>query len=90
MRTDFVDIRIRRVRQGCVMSLGLFLLYGQRVMQENEDLEGIRVSGRNINNIRCADDTVLLVNSEEKLQDLMDRLPEACETKSAENHYTEH
>ena len=66
------------MRQGCVLSLDLFSLYSQAVMDEMEDLEGIKVGGMNINNIRYADDTVLIADTEEKLQRLVDRLDEEC------------
>lgn len=66
------------MRQGCGMSPDLFSLYSQKVMDEMQDLEGVRVGGRNINNIRYADDTVLIADSEEKLQRLIDELQRAC------------
>ena len=68
---DWVNIK-RGVRQGCVMSPVLFSLYGEIIMRNISDKEGIRVGGQNTNNIRYADDTVLIVDSEEKLQRLID------------------
>ena len=68
----------RGVRQGCVLSPDLFSLYSQAVMDELEELEGIRIGGTNINNIRYADDTVLVADTENKLQRLVDRLDEGC------------
>lgn len=56
------------------MSPDLFLLYSQTSIYEIAEFEGIKVGGMNINNIRYADDTVLIVESEEKLQRLVDRL----------------
>ena len=47
-------------------------------MDEMADLEGIKVGGMNINNIRYADDTVLIADTEEKLQRLVDRLDVEC------------
>ena len=47
-------------------------------MNKLEDVEGIKIGGRNINNIRYADDTVLISDSEEKLQRLVDELSEEC------------
>ena len=44
-------------------------------------MEGISIGGRNINNIRYADDTVLLADSEEKLQALVDGMQESCQRK---------
>ena len=68
----------RGVRQGCVLSPNLFSLYSQVVMDKLEDVEGIKIGGRNINNIRYADDTVLISDSEDKLQRLVEVLSEEC------------
>lgn len=75
-KTDWIQIQ-RGVRQGFVLSPDLFSLYGQGVIKEMENME----RGRNINNIRYADDTVLLADSEEKLQALVDRMQERCQRK---------
>jgi len=58
----FVEIK-KGVRQGCVMSPDLFNLYSERALRELEDMPGMVVGGSNINNIRYADDTVLLATS---------------------------
>ena len=50
-------------------------------MKELEDLEGIKVGGRNVNCIRYADDTVLVADSQEKLQRLVTALEIACTEK---------
>ena len=71
----------RGVRQGCVLSPDLFSLYTQLVMNELTELDGIKIGGRNVNNIRYADDMVLLADTEEKLQRLMDELTEQCRIK---------
>ena len=47
-------------------------------MEEMRDLEGVKVGGKNINNIRYADDMVLIADSEEKLQASMDKLHQGC------------
>ena len=47
-------------------------------MDKLEDVERMRVGGRKVNNIRYADDTVLISDSEEKLQRLVDVLSEEC------------
>ena len=56
------------VHQGCILSPGLFKLYAEYIMR-NAGLEeaqaGIKISGRNINNLRHADDTTLMAESEE-------------------------
>ena len=77
-RSGWTEIQ-RGVRQGCVLSPDLFSLYSQAVMDELVDMEGIRIGGININNIRYADDTVLIADTEEKLQRLVDSLNEGCE-----------
>ena len=61
--TDWFQIGIG-VRQGCILSPCLFNLYAEHIMR-NAGLEeaqaGIRIAGRNINNLRYADDTTLMV-----------------------------
>ena len=56
------------VRQGCILSLCLFNFYAEYIMR-NTGLEeaqaGIKIAGRNINNLRYADDTTLMAESEE-------------------------
>ena len=58
----------KRVCQGCILSLYLFNLYAEYIMR-NAELEkaqaGIKIARRNINNIRYADDTTLVAESEE-------------------------
>ena len=60
--TDWFQIRIE-VRQGCTLSPCLFNLYAEYIMR-NTGLEeaqaGIKIAGRNINNLRYADDTTLM------------------------------
>ena len=67
----------RGVRQGCVLSPDLFNLYSEVIMRELVELEGIKIGGRNLNNIRYADDTVLVADSEDKLQRLVQALVQA-------------
>ena len=62
----------RGVRQGCVMSPDLFSLYSENIFRNVEDINGIIIGGRIINNIRYADDTVLIADSEQDLQHLVD------------------
>ena len=75
---EWVEIE-RGVRQGCVMSPLLFSIYGEIIMREIGEMDGISVGGRNLNNIRYADDTVLIADSEEKLQRLVERVDAAGE-----------
>ena len=74
-RSDWIKIE-KGVRQRCVLSPDLFSLYSQLVMDEMEQLDGSKIGGRNINNIRYADDTVLLADTEERLKELINRLDE--------------
>ena len=71
--TDWFQIG-KGVRQGCILSPCLFNLYAEYIMR-NAGLEeaqaGIRISGRNINNLRYADDTTLIAESEEELKSLL-------------------
>ena len=67
----------RGVRQGCVLSPDLFNLYSEVIMRDLTELEGIKFGGRNLNNIRYADDTVLIADSEDKLQRLVQTLVQA-------------
>ena len=76
-RSDWVDIE-RGVRQGCVLSPDLFSMYTQIVMEELAEVEGVRIGGKNLNNIRYADDMVMIADSEGKLQILIDKLHEKC------------
>ena len=59
------------VRQGCILSPYLFSFYAEYIMR-NAGLEeaqaGIKIDGRNINNLRYADDTTLMAESEEELK----------------------
>ena len=71
--TDWFQIG-KGVRQGCVLSSCLFDLYAEYIMR-NAGLEeaqaGIKTARRNINNLRYADDTTLMAESEEKLKSLL-------------------
>ena len=59
------------VCQGCILSACLFNLYAEYIMQNaglDESQAGIKVAGRNINNLRYADGTTLMAESEEELK----------------------
>ena len=71
----------RGVRQGCVLSPDLFNLYSEVIMNDLAELDGIKFGGRNINNIRYADDTVLIADSEEKLKSLIQALVQSSGEK---------
>ena len=67
------------VRQGCILSPCLFNLYAEYIMR-NVGLEevqaGIKIAGRNINNLRYADDTILKAEIEEELKSLLMKVKE--------------
>ena len=71
--TDWFQIG-KGVRQGCILSPCLFNLYAEYIMR-NAGLEeaqaGIKISRRNINNLRYADDTILMAESEEERKSLL-------------------
>ena len=73
--TDEIRIK-RRVRQGCVLSPCPFKLYIETILRHMEDSKGVTIEGTQINNLRYADDTVLLADSEENLQNMMDKVNE--------------
>ena len=70
------------VRQGCILSPCLFNFYAEYIMR-NAGLEeaqiGIKIAGRNINNLRYADDTTLMTESEEELKNLLMKVKEESE-----------
>ena len=72
----------KRVRQGCLLSPCLFNFYAEYIMR-NAGLEeaqpGIKIAGRNINNLRYADDTTLMAESEEELKGLLMKVKEMSE-----------
>ena len=70
--TDWFQIG-KEVRQGCILSPCLFNLYDEYIMRNaglEETQAGIKIAGRNINNLRYADDTTLMAESEEELKSL--------------------
>ena len=71
--TDWFQIG-KGVRQGCILSPCLFNLYAEYILQNarlDEAQAGIKIAGRNINNLRYADDTTLIAESEEELKSLL-------------------
>ena len=76
--TDWFQIR-KGVCQGCILSSCLFNLYAEYIMR-NTGLEeaqpGIKIARRNINNLRYADDTTLVAESEEELKSLLMKVKE--------------
>ena len=67
------------VQQGCILSPSLFNLYGEYIMRNaglDESQAGVKIAGRNINNLRYADNTTLMAESEEELKSLLMRVKE--------------
>ncbi|GFO11392.1 endonuclease-reverse transcriptase [Plakobranchus ocellatus] len=69
--SDFKPIK-RDVRQGCVMSPDLFNLYSEIILRNLDGISGLKINGENLNNLRYADDTVLIAESDKQLQKLLD------------------
>ena len=70
------------VHQGCMLSLCLFNLYAEYIMRNirlDETQAGIKIARRNINNLRYADDTTLMAESEEELKSLLMKEKEESE-----------
>ena len=71
--TDWFQIG-KGVCQGCILSPCLFNFYAEYIMRNaglDEAQAGVKFAGRNINNLRCADDTILMAESEEELKSLL-------------------
>ena len=79
------EVNIKRgVRQGCVLSPLLFNLYSEDIIQEaleDQHTTGVKVNGKIINNIRYADDTVLLAETLDDLQGLLDQVVKTSEKR---------
>ena len=70
------------VGQGCILSACLFNFYAEYIMRNaglEEAQSRIKISGRNINNLRYADDTSLMAESEEELKSLLMKVEEESE-----------
>ena len=71
------------VCQGCILSLCIFkLIYREHIMRNavlDESQAGVKIAGRNINNLRYSDDTTLLAESEEELKSLLMKVKEVSE-----------
>ena len=79
--TDWFRIG-KDVHQGCVLSPCLFNLYAEYIKQNarlDEAKAGIKIAGSNINNLRYADDTTLMAESEEELKSLLMKVKEESE-----------
>ena len=79
--TEWVQRR-KGVCQGCILSPCLFNLYAEyimRIARLEEAQAGIKIAERNINNVRYADDTTLIAESEEELKSLLKKVKEESE-----------
>ena len=76
--TDWFQIG-KGVRQGCILSPCLFNFYAEYIMRSaglEEAQAGIKMAGRNINNLRYADDTTLMAESEEEQKSFLMKVKE--------------
>ena len=74
--TDWFQVG-KGVPQGCILSTCLFNLYAEYIMRNaglEETQTGIKIAGRNINNLRYADDTTPMAESEEELKSLLKKV----------------
>ena len=79
--TDWFQIG-KGVCQGCILSPCLFNLYAENIMRNaglKEPQSGIKIAGRNINNLRYADDTTLMAESQKELKSLLIKVKEESE-----------
>ena len=70
------------VRQGCILSHCLFNFYAEYIVRnagQEETQAGVKIAGRNINNLRYADDTTLMAEIEEELKSLLIKVKEESE-----------
>ena len=76
------SINIKRgVRQGCVFSPDLFNFYSGKIMSELDGSPGFIIGGHNINNLRFADDAILIASSKKKLQQLLNKVNDESKKK---------
>ena len=79
--TDWFQ-RGKGVRQGCILSSCVFNFYAEHIMRNaglDEALAGIKITGRNISNLRYADNTTLMAESKEELNSLLVKVKEESE-----------
>ena len=85
--TDWFQIG-KGVHQGCILSPCLFILYADYIMQNaelDEAQAGIKIARRNINNLRYADNTTFMAESEEELKSLLMKVKEESEKAGLKN-----
>ena len=79
--TDWFQIG-KGVRQGCILSPCLFNLYAEHIMRKaglDEAQAGVKIAGKDINNLRYVDDTMLMAESKEELKSFLMKLKEESE-----------
>ena len=89
--TDWFQIG-KRVHQGCILSPCLFNLYAKYIIRNtglDEAQAGIKIAGRNINNLRYADDTTLMAESEEELKSFLMKVKEESEKSWLKTQHSE-
>ena len=89
--TDWFQIR-KGVRQGCILSPCLFNLYEEYIKRNaglDEAQAGIKIAGRNIYNLRYADNTTLMPESEEELKSLLVKVKEDNEKSWLNTQHSE-
>ena len=89
--TDWFQLG-KGVRQGCISSPCLLNFYAEYIMRNpglEEAQNGIKIVGRNINNLRYADDTTLMAESEDELKSLLMKLKEESEKSWLKTQHSE-
>ena len=72
------EFKIKKgARQGCVLSPNLFNLYTEKIFREVKDMKGVVIGGVNINNLRYADDTAMITENTDDLQELLEAVNKA-------------
>jgi len=82
VRKQQLELDMEQTSQGCILSPCLFNLYAEYIMRNtglDEAQAGIKIAGRNINNLRYADDTTLMAESAEELKSLLMKVKEESE-----------
>ena len=89
--TDWFQIR-KGVCQGCILSPCLFNLYAEYIMRNarlDEAEAGIKIARRNINNLRYADDTTHMAETEEELKSLLMKVKEESKKSCLKTQHSE-
>ena len=89
--TDWFQIR-KGVCQGCILSPCLFHFYAEYIMKTaklDESQAGVKIAGKNINNLRYADDTTLMAESEEELKIVLMKVKQESEKNWLKTQHSE-